>query len=82
MKTGGQQTQSTEEGIPEGGPIPPHRDMHIRFIFSMFCEYSNLEYIHVHGMYRANQAEYVIRILLAASQEYLIIYSACRVALS
>jgi len=25
-KIGGQQTQRPEEGIPEGGPIPQHRD--------------------------------------------------------
>jgi len=38
----------------------------ILFIFSLFYEYSNLDYGHVHGIRRVNQAEYVIRILMAA----------------
>jgi len=42
----------------------------ILFIFILFYEYSNLEYVHIHVIYRVNQAEYGIRILLAASQEY------------
>ena len=36
------------------------------FIFSLFYEYSNLEYVHIHVIYRVKQAEYVIHILLAA----------------
>jgi len=41
----------------------------ILFIFSLFCEYSNLEYVRVPVIYRVNQAEYVIQIRVAASQE-------------
>ena len=41
----------------------------ILFIFSLFYEYINLEYVHIHIIYRVNQAEYVTRILAAASQE-------------
>jgi len=41
----------------------------ILFLFSLFYVYSNLEYVHIHGIYRVNQAEYGIRILVAASQE-------------
>jgi len=50
----------------------------ILFIFSLCYEYSNLEYIHSHVIYRVNHAEYVIRILVAASQEYVNIYSTHR----
>jgi len=50
----------------------------ILFIFSVFCEYSNLEYVHIHVVYRLNHAEYGIRILVAASQEYVNTYSARR----
>ena len=42
----------------------------IVFIFSLFYEYSNLEYVHIHGIYWVIQAEYVSRMLVAASQEY------------
>jgi len=33
-------------------------------------EYSNLEYVHIHVIYRVHQAEYGIHVLVAASQEY------------
>jgi len=36
---------------------------------------SNLAYVHIHGVYRVNQAEYVIHILVVAPQEYVNIYS-------
>ena len=36
------------------------------------------EYVRVHGIFRVNQAEYVIRILVVASQEYVNIYSSRR----
>jgi len=73
---GGQQKQSPEEGIPEGGPIPLHRDTtRILFIFSLFCEYMTLEYVRVYVMYRVDQAECVICILVATSQEYVNTYS-------
>jgi len=42
----------------------------ILFIFSLFYEYINLEYVRICVIYRVNQAEYVIRIRVAASQEY------------
>jgi len=51
----------------------------ILFIFSLFYEYGNLEYVHIHVIYRVNQAEYVIRIRVAASQECVNIYSTRRV---
>jgi len=35
----------------------------------------NLEYVHIHVIYRANQADYVIYIRVAASQEYVKTYS-------
>jgi len=50
----------------------------ILFILSPFHEYSNLEYVRVHVLYRAHQSEYVIRILVAASQEYVNTYSTRR----
>jgi len=51
----------------------------ILFIFSPFYEYSNLEYVHIHVIYRVIQTEYVIRILVAVSQEYVNTYSTRRV---
>jgi len=50
----------------------------ILFIFSLFYEYSNLAYVHIHVIYRVNQAEYGIHIRVAASQEYVNIYSTRR----
>jgi len=47
-------------------------------MFSLVCEYGNLEYVHVYVIYRVNQAEYGIRIRESASQEYVNIYSTCR----
>ena len=46
--------------------------------FSPFYEYSYLKYVHVHVTYRVHQAESVIRIRVAASQEYANTYSTCR----
>jgi len=45
---------------------------------SLLYEYSNLEYAHLHVICRAHQAEDVIRILVAASQEYVNTYSTRR----
>jgi len=42
----------------------------ILFISSLCYEYSSLEYVHTHVIYRVDQAEFVIRILVAASQKY------------
>ena len=50
----------------------------ILFTFSLFYEYSNLEYVHIHAIYRVNQAEYVIHVLVAASQEYVNTYATRR----
>ena len=50
----------------------------ILFIFRLFYEYSNLAYVHIHVIYRVIQAEYVIRILVAVSQEYVNTYSTYR----
>jgi len=43
----------------------------VRFIFGLFCEFSNLEPVWLPVMVRVHQAEYGIHILVAASQEYL-----------
>jgi len=45
------------------------RQSGILFIASLFCDYSNLEYVRGPVIYRVNQAEYVIHVLVAASQE-------------
>jgi len=37
-----------------------------------------LEYVHIHVIYRVNQAEYVMRICVAASHEYVNVYSTRR----
>jgi len=50
----------------------------ILFISSLFYEYINLEYVRVPVLYRVNLAEYVIRILVAAYQEYVNTYSTRR----
>ena len=69
----------------QGQPLSLHveyaerrRKYGILFIFSLFCEYIDLEYVRVPVIYRVNQAEYVIHIRVAASQEYLNRYSARR----
>jgi len=46
----------------------------ILFMFSLLCEYSNLEYVRIYVIYRVTQAEYAICILMAASQEYVNTY--------
>ena len=46
---------------------------------SLFYEYSNLESVRIYGMYRVTQAEYVICIRMATSQEYVNTYSTLRV---
>jgi len=47
-------------------------------MFSLFCEYIHLEYVRIHGIYRVDQAEYVIHILVVAPHEYMNIYSTRR----
>jgi len=54
------------------------REYGILFIFSLFCESSNLEYVHIHDINRVHQAECVIYIILVAPQEYVTIYSTRR----
>jgi len=54
----------------------------ILFILSLLCEYSHLEYVRIHVIYRVNQAEYIIYILVVAPQEYVNIYSTHRVRTS
>jgi len=58
-------------------PKPPYmlntrsaKKNQILLIFSLFREYSNLVYVRFHVLYRVDQAEYVICILVAAPQEY------------
>jgi len=41
-------------------------------MFSLFCEDSHLEYVGIPVIYRVNQAEYVIHILVVAPQEYVL----------
>jgi len=50
----------------------------ILFIYRLFYEYSNLEYVHIYVIYRVSQAKYVLRIRVAASQEYVNTYSTRR----
>jgi len=52
----------------------------ILFIFSLFREYIDIEYARVPVTYRVHQAEYIIHIRVAASQEYENTYSTRRVA--
>ena len=46
----------------------------ILFLSSLFHEYSNLECVRVPVKYGIDQTEYVIRILVAVSQEYVNTY--------
>ena len=39
-------------------------------IFSLFCEYFQLEYVRIHAIYRVYEAEYGIHILVVAPHEY------------
>ena len=48
----------------------PQREYGILFIFRLFSEYINLEYVRIHVICRVNLAEYAIRIPKAAPQEY------------
>jgi len=47
-------------------------------MFSLFCEYTYLEYVRIHVIYRVNQAEYGNHIFLVAPQEYVNIDSTRR----
>jgi len=48
------------------------------FLLRLFCEYIYLEYVHIHVIYRVDQAEYVIHVRVAAPQEYVNIYATRR----
>jgi len=72
------------------GVFPEVRSLHVEyaerrikygilFIFSPFCEYGVLEYVHVPVEYRGHHMEYVVRIRVAAPQEYVNTYSPRRV---
>jgi len=54
------------------------KEYSILFTFSLFCEYSHLEYVHIHVVYKVNQAKYVMHTLLFAPQEYVNIYATSR----
>ena len=41
----------------------------ILFIFSLFCEYIDLEYVCIHAKYGVNQADYIISIPVAAPRK-------------
>jgi len=47
-------------------------------MFRLFCEYIHLEYVRIHVIYRVNQAECGIHILVVAPQEYVNICLTCR----
>ena len=47
-------------------------------MFRMLYKYSYIASVRIFFMYRVAQAEYGIRILMAASQEYVNTYSTCR----
>jgi len=51
----------------------------ILFRFGLFCEYSNLEYVRIHAIYRVNQAGYAIHIPADAPPEYVNMYYPRRV---
>jgi len=58
------------------GYAEPGNEYGILFTFSLFCEY----YVRVHVIYRVNQAEYGIHILVVAPQECVNICSTRRYA--
>jgi len=47
----------------------------ILFTFSLVYEYTNLAYVRIYVLYRVKQAEYSIRVLMAAPQEYVNTFS-------
>ena len=51
----------------------------IQFRFRLFCEYIHLEYVRIYVICRVNQAEYVVHIRVAASQQYVNTCLTCRV---
>jgi len=44
-------------------------------MFNLFYEYTHLAYVRICVIYRVTQAEYVICILMAASQEYVYLFN-------
>jgi len=63
-----------------GGGGGRGKECGILFICSLYCENSHLEYVRIHVIYRGggNQAESVIHVVVVAPQEYVNIYSTCR----
>ena len=57
------------------------KEYSILFILSLLYEYTPLEYVRIPVIFRVHQTEYVIHILVAASQEYVSTYSTRRVRL-
>ena len=47
----------------------------ILFIFSLFCKDTHHAYVRIHVIYRVDQTEYGIHILVVAPQEYVNIYT-------
>jgi len=58
--------------------VKQRKEYGIRFIFSLFCGYINLEYGRIHVINRANWAERVICIRVAVLQKYVNTFSTCR----
>ena len=56
----------------------PGKQYGILFIPSLCCEYTHFENVRIRVIYRVNQAEYGIHILVVASREYVNIYSTCK----
>jgi len=52
----------------------------ILYIFSLVCEYIQLEYVRIYVIHRVDQAEYGIHVLVVAPHEYVNIYSTRRVS--
>jgi len=46
-------------------------------MFNLFCEHIYLEYVRIHVIYRVNQAEHVIHVLVVVPQEYGNLYTTC-----
>jgi len=61
-----------------GGVEVNPKEYGILLIFSLFYEYTPLQYVRIPVIYRVHQAEYVIHILVAVSQEYVNTYSTPR----
>jgi len=63
----GRETPAAGAGVH---PARLTRKYGILFIYGLFCEYIHLEYERIRVIYRVNQAEYGIDILVVTPQEY------------